>query len=146
MDCAFFPYGLKSKEFLIKRCLYLIEYLDNKCDKIIIACNTLSLLVLPLICSFFPKVEGVFDTFRKEITFNSVVIGTKLTIELVKLEYDVDVIDGTDLIYAIQNNNDYSKYIEYINKQVKNNDKIILACTHFLNIKDNFIIKSIKNI
>ena len=95
MDCAFFPYGLKSKEFLIKRCIYLIEYLDKKCEKIIIACNTLSLLVLPLISSFFPKVEGVFDVFRKDITDNSVIIGTKLTIELVKLEYEVDVIKDT---------------------------------------------------
>lgn len=146
MDCAFFPYGLKSKEFLIKRCIYLIEYLNKKCDKIIIACNTLSLLVLPLIKDYFPNVVGVFEELRKNITFDSVIIGSKTTIELIKLEYENKVIDGTQLINAIQNNLDCTNILVNINKQLVGYKNIILACTHFMKLDDIFIIDSIKNI
>jgi glutamate racemase len=146
MDCAFFPYGTKSKEFLIKRCIYLIEYLKEKCDKIIIACNTLSLLVLPVIKGFFTNVYGVFDDLKVYILPNSIIIGSKMTIDLVSLEYSNKVIDGTSLINAIQNNLDYKNILFKINKEINGYDNIILACTHFLKLKDEFIIKSIKNI
>ena len=54
MDKAYFPYGERSKEFLLKRALYLCSYLrDKNVDKIIFACNTLSLIVLPFIKLFF---------------------------------------------------------------------------------------------
>ena len=67
MDCAFFPYGLKSKEFLIKRSIYLIEYLENICDKIIIACNTLSLLIMPYVNKYYSNVFGVFESLEPYI-------------------------------------------------------------------------------
>ena len=146
MDCAFFPYGLKSKEFLIKRSIYLIEYLENICDKIIIACNTLSLLVLPYIKGYYSNVYGVFDLLREHITKNSVIIGSKTTIELLKLEYNNKLIDGTNLINAIQKNIDYKDIIKEINIMIKNSDNLILACTHFIKLKDEFCVKSIKNI
>ena len=45
MDKAYFPYGNKSIEFLLKRSLYLCEYLiKNNVSEIILACNTLSLI------------------------------------------------------------------------------------------------------
>jgi glutamate racemase len=146
MDCAFFPYGLKSKEFLIKRCLYLIEYLYNKCDKIIVACNTLSLLVLPIVKKYYNNVYGVFDLIKDNINKNSIIIGTKMTIDLVQLEYKNECIDGTLLIDCIQNNLNYNYIINEINNKISNYDNIILACTHFLKLKDNtFIIKEVKN-
>lgn len=146
MDCAFFPYGLKSKEFLIKRCIYLIEYLKNKCDKIIIACNTLSLLVLPLISDYYENVYGVFDSLRININEKSVIIGSKMTIDLIKLDYSNDCIDGTLLINSIQNNLNYTEMINEINDNIEKYSNIILACTHFLKLKDNsFIINEIRN-
>lgn len=146
MDCAFFPYGLKSKEFLIKRCLYLIEYLNKKCDKVIIACNTLSLLVLPLIKGFFTNVYGVFDVFINEINEKSVIIGSKMTIELLSIDYNNLLIDGSELINAIQKNLDCENILLDINKKINGYDNIILACTHFIKLDDVFIIKSVKNI
>jgi glutamate racemase len=146
MDCAFFPYGLKSKEFLIKRCIYLIEYLNKKCDKIIIACNTLSLLVLPIIKGYYDNLYGVFDYLATNINNNSIIIGSKTTIELIKIYYNNEVIDGTLLIDKIQKKEDYASIVERINNKLSGYDNIILACTHFLNLKENtFIIKEVKN-
>ena len=146
MDCAFFPYGLKSKEFLIKRCLYLIYYLEQKCDKVIIACNTLSLLVLPLIKDYHTKVIGVFDDLKPYINRSSVIIGSKTTIDLLSLEYNNKLIDGTILINAIQHNDDYNQIISNINSSILGYSNIILACTHFLKLEDVFIIDTVKNL
>lgn len=146
MDTAFFPYGGKSKEFLIKRTIYLCKYLENNCDKIIIACNTLSLIALPFLKLIFDNVSGVFEELIPYIDKNSIIIGSKLTTKLVSNLYNVDFIDGSNLIYMIENNINYDKEVNRINTLIKNYDNIILACTHFLALKDNtFIIKEIKN-
>ena len=42
LDKAFFPYGEKEHKILYNRGVELIDYLD-KCDYILIACNTLSI-------------------------------------------------------------------------------------------------------
>ena len=48
-DNEYFPYGTKSKTFLILRTIYLCEYLFEFCDKILLACNTLSIVALPFL-------------------------------------------------------------------------------------------------
>jgi hypothetical protein len=102
--------------------------------------------VLPLIKGYYNNVYGVFDNLRNNINEDSVIIGSKITIDLIKLEYKNYCIDGSLLINCIQNNLEYSQIINDINNQIVKYDNIILACTHFLKIKDNsFIIKEIKN-
>lgn len=146
MDTAFFPYGGKSKEFLIKRTIYLCKYLENKCDKIILGCNTLSLIVLPFVKLIFKNISGVFDELIPYIDKRSIIIGSKLTTKLASKIYNIDFIDGSKLIYMIENNINYEDEINRINNLIKNYDKIILACTHFLALKNNsFCIKEIKN-
>lgn len=146
MDCAFFPYGLKTKEFLIKRSLYLIEYLSGYCDKIIIACNTLSLLIMPYVNKYYSNVFGVFESLEPYINEKSIIIGSKKTIEFIGYDYSNICIDGTKLIECIQNNIDYNDIIKDINYKALGYDNIILACTHFMKLNTNdFIIKAIKN-
>ncbi len=147
MDKAYFPYGDKSIEFLLKRTLYLSYYLYNRVDKIILACNTISLIALPFLRLFFDNITGVFNEFIPYINKDSAIIGSNRTIKYLKNIYPNNLlINGSKLIYKLENNIIYNKDINRINKKIKNCSNIILACTHFLRLDDNiFIIKEIKN-
>ena len=144
MDKAYFPYGEKSKEFLLKRALYICSYLRSKnVEKIIFACNTLSLIVLPFIKLFFDNVYGVFDVFLPYINDNSAIIGSKSTINyLYKLYPKLLLIDGSELISKIENKEDYSQIIDDLNAKIKNSSNLMLACTHFIDINQEFVIDS----
>ena len=147
MDKAYFPYGNKSKEFLIKRTLFLCQYLyDRGVDYVILACNTLSIVALPFVKKYFPKTKGVFEEISKYINKDSAILGSKRTCkELENIYPDNLIVDGSNLIYKIENNYNYDDEIEKINKKIGRCSNIILACTHFLSIKDGFNIKCIKN-
>lgn len=148
MDRAFFPYGEKSKEFLLKRSLYLCYYLQmHGVDNIILACNTLSLIALPFLKLFYPNISGVFQNFIPYIKEDSAIIGSKTTISVLKDSlHQQTLIDGTRLIQRIEHNLEYTHEVDEINKQIKNNSNLILACTHFLVLKKtDFIIPIIKN-
>lgn len=147
MDKAFFPYGKKSKEFLLKRTLYLCRYLENKVDKIILACNTLSLIALPFLRLFYDNITGVFNYFIPYITKDTAILGSSKTIEILSEKYpNNNLIDGSKLIYRIENKLAYENEIKNINDLIANNDKLVLACTHFITLDDNsFKCKIIKN-
>lgn len=147
MDKAYFPYGGKSIEFLLKRTLYLCYYLNSRVDKIVLACNTLSLIALPFLKHFFNNISGVFSYFIPYINEDSAIVGSRRTINFLKQKYPNNtLIDGTALINKLENNNDYSFEVKEINKKISNCNNLILACTHFLKLDDNlFIIKDIKN-
>ena len=149
MDKGYFPYGNKSIEFLLKRTLYLCDYLTKKgVVRIILACNTLSLIVLPFIKLFYNNVTGVFDKFIPYINDKTAIIGSKNTINLLKNIYpNHKLIDGSDFINCIENNKCYKKIINQINEMIKDNSNLILACTHFIELKHNdFCIPIIKNL
>ena len=134
MDLAYFPYGGKDIEFLIKRSIYLCDYLiSQNVSMIILACNTLSLVCLDFLRSIFDiKIYGIFDFIKDDLNDN-LIIGSKVTYELLKEKYNV--IDGSSFINDIQNNMGISNMINYIEKYY-NNKKIVLACTHFLVYKE----------
>lgn len=147
MDKAYFPYGTKSKEFLLKRTFFLCLYLQKRVDKIILACNTISLITLPFLRMFFSNISGVFNDFIPYINKDSAIIGSKNTIAILKTTFPkLLLIDGTNLINKIENNLDYTNEIKKINSLIKNKANLILACTHFLKLEDNlFVIKEVKN-
>ena len=147
MDKGYFPYGNRSKEFLLKRVLYLCIYLNKRVDKIILACNTISLITLPFIRIFFSNVKGVFNDFLPYINDDSAIIGSGNTINyLSKIYSNLNLINGNRLIHMIENNIDYKNEIITINNMIRKNSNLILACTHFLALEDNlFEIEAIKN-
>jgi len=168
MDISYFPYGNKSKEFLCKRCLYLCDYLINKgVDIIILGCNTLSIYALDFVRNilnikifgvfeyikeylntpniFIFRIFGVFEYIKEYLTKDNLFIGTKKTIEYVKNNYDVNVIDGSRWIEDIQYNKGINNMINYLSKTKYNN--IILGCTHFLMYEYPFkVVQPIKNL
>lgn len=148
MDKAFFPYGAKSKEFLLKRSFYLCLLLRKRgAERIILACNTLSLLALPFLKLFFNNVSGVFQEFLPYITKRSAIIGSKKTIDLLQELYPhVLLLDGGSLISKIEQGNDYTQEINRINVATRGKENLILACTHFLILPEHlFDIPVIKN-
>ncbi len=146
MDKAYFPYGNKSIEFLIKRSLYLCDYLiKNNVDEIILACNTLSLIALPFLKLFFSNIRGVFEEFLPYINDKSLIICSQASLNILKERYSNTIINGNKLIYRIENNKDYTSLLKIIDNLSKNYSNIIFACTHFIEIKYPFKVKYYKN-
>lgn len=144
MDRAFFPYGKKSYDFLYKRTIFLISYLIKyyKVNMIILACNTLSIMVLDDVKKYFNiKIIGVINLFKLDKYQNSLFLGTTNTINYLKDKYlNLNFLDSTLLIDYIEHNN-YDKIISYINKNrnlFDSYNNIILGCTHFIMIKHLF--------
>lgn len=139
LDQGFFPYGEKSKEFLMTRSFYLATLLiEQGIELLILACNTLSIIAYPFLKANLPiPVIGIFDYFTPYLTENHILIGSKATITYAKNHYPVQVIDGTELIEGIEK----GKRIDHLIQKLKltKGDVLLLGCTHFLAIpKDAF--------
>lgn len=149
MDKAYFPYGNKSKEFLIKRTIYLIDYLINKgVDIIILGCNTLSITVLDFIKDYYNiNIYGVFEFLIKYFNKNNIFIGSKLSSSYVKNKYNIDSLNVEDLIYLLEKNMKYIDVLDKYNNIFKMYDNVILGCTHLLKIpKEEYSVNSIDQI
>jgi len=107
-DTARVPYGIKSKETVIRFSIENILFLLKEEVKLIcVACNTVSSLALPVIRSYFnvpivgvlsPGVrEAVYATGNKRIG----VIGTKSTIKSHAYEYQIKQLDPKISVTAI---------------------------------------------
>lgn len=146
MDKGYFPYGKKSKEFLLKRSLYLCDYLIKKgVDEIILACNTLSIVALPFLKLFYNNIRGVFEELIPYINSNSLIISSLTTKNALKEILPNKIINGNKLIYKIENNIDITNDLKILNQIAKNYSNIIFACTHFINIDYPFNIPIYKN-
>lgn len=144
MDRAFFPYGNKSYEFLKNRTIFLISYLIKyyKVDMVILACNTLSSMLLEdLKVLFNIKIEGVLNLFKLKEYKNTLFLATTNTIKYIKDKYNnLDYLDGSLLIEYIEHKK-YNEIKDYINKNRNLFDSytnIVLGCTHFIMIKHLF--------
>lgn len=139
LDYLYNPYGNKSEEVLYNRLLYLIKILKNKgCKKIIIACNTLSIV------AFKYNVLNVITPlsyFKKEISNynNGLLLATKYTID--SNYYKCGNSMSSDLVNYIEGRN--SKNINEYNNIINNYDVLLLGCTHYGLIKNKFINKKI---
>lgn len=147
MDKAFFPYGNKTKEFLLKRAYYLALLLvEQKVDVIIIACNTLSIVALEFLQnSFSIPIKGIFSYLIPYLNKDNLFIGSLITSKYVSDTYGIKVIDGTSLIKAIEKKEEIKEQLGLIN--YGNAKKLVLGCTHFLAIpKASFKIDIINQI
>lgn len=141
MDKSFFPYGAKSKEFLIKRTIYLCKYLTQKgVDMIILACNTLSCMALNEVKILFKTpIIGVIDLFDFSNPTNKLFIGSTNTINYLKKQnIAIDLYDGSEIIHAIECNLDYEKLIKEKTSIFKQYSQILLGCTHLIKAKHLF--------
>lgn len=135
MDEAFFPYGNKSKEFLCKRAYYLSRILiAMKVDKIILACNTLSLMTLDFLRQNLDfDIVGIFDFIKDDLTADTLILGSQNTCKMVE-KWGFPTLDGSRLIESIQKNRNIEECLKEMIPYFEPYRNVALACTHFLNI------------
>ncbi|MDF9867241.1 glutamate racemase [Bacilli bacterium PM5-3] len=150
------PYGMKSKEQLEEYGTNLAQYLEKKGAKmIIIACNTLSLnaidkmreeVNIPIYGIARPTIKGFLNYDLKSV----LVLATSATIKsnryadfLNELDPSVKVFQqqAPKLVEYIEGNrldliDDAIK--EYVDPYIDQIDAIILGCTHYPIVLDNF--------
>jgi len=152
MDRAFFPYGSKKPDFLIKRAIFLCWYLKRKkVDMIILACNTLSVIVLDEIKPYFKiPIIGVIELFNFASYRNALFIGTENTVKNLKNKYKQITFLATPKLISYIEKNDIRCIQEYLKERIYEirgqrvildadlseiYGYILLGCTHFIKIK-----------
>ena len=157
-DNAFFPYSEKPEEGIVERTLKICQCIDNMypLDRIVIACNTASTVVLPVLRKHFSipivgTVPAIKPAAEQTQTKHIGLLATKGT---VKRQYLSDLIDkyasfcqvekigSTKLVelaehklhgYSIDLNEIKAELSEWEN--IPDLDAVVLGCTHFPLIK-----------
>lgn len=161
-DNEMFPYGDKSSEFLIKRVSHIIDTIieSYSIDLAVIACNTASTICLPSLRSKFSfPIVGVVPAIKPAsiITKNKCIglLATKATIQraytsnLIKEfapDCNVKLLGLSELAYIAENKLQGiavdMQQLEMLMQPWLNlpviPDTIVLGCTHYPFIKDEF--------
>ncbi|WP_185870692.1 glutamate racemase [Blattabacterium cuenoti] len=157
-DTANMPYGDKSKEFIKKYSIKIASFLyKKKCKAIVIACNTIVSNALEIIKKEFCKKLLIFNVIEPVIKNNTLIsskkIGIMATPATIRSNFfpkkikkyfhhlDLDIVQmETPLLASIIENGFEKKkihsIIEYYLNHLKSIDTLLLACTHYLFIKN----------
>ena len=147
------PYGDKNKDELYKYSTKIIDYfITIKIDLIVIACNTICSNVydllkekynIPLIGVIDATIEEFIKSNEKEV----LIMATKATIDSKVYEnkikyYDPNIkvlsIATKELVPLIENQEDTKPIINKYLENYSNINCIILGCTHYKLIQNNF--------
>ncbi|QIK16761.1 glutamate racemase [Blattabacterium sp. DPU] len=155
-DTKNMPYGEKSQEFIRKNSMKIVSFLyKKKCKAIVIACNSIASNALDLIQKKFHKkilIFNVIDPVVKNTIFLSYkkigIIATPATIhsnfyqkKIKKYYRHIDLVQMSTPLLApiIENGWEIEKInpiIENYLNHFKSIDAILLACTHYLFLKE----------
>lgn len=157
-DSKNFPYGEKSKEELLSCASKIISFfLSINVDTIVIACNTLSSLILEDLKRKYSEVNivGVIEsTISKVLEYdnkNVLVLATLNTVNSLVYKNEIERNSNnkvfqvaTDLAFLIETESPYleEKVKDYLS-YYKDIDIIVLGCTHYKLVLD--IIKKYSN-
>ncbi|QJC29641.1 glutamate racemase [Enterobacteriaceae endosymbiont of Plateumaris pusilla] len=155
LDNQFFPYGIKSKNCIFKRCIKILKKVSYQYhfSLAIIACNTASVSSIPMIQNYFSfPIIGVTPVIKYSInkTNNGVIgiVATKTTLEHYSIKkkikyfsknYIIETISSKKLVLLAEDkiqgfNISLKKIKKIFNPWYKLKifpDTIILGCTHF---------------
>lgn len=152
------PYGEKSEEELFKITSFVVEYLLSKnCKIIVIACNTATTSCMiklrekykdTIFVGTVPAIKVAYDKGFK----NTIILSTSYTTnskrvnELIEMyssvNHKITLVSGGNLANLIENNDKLAirKLLKERLDQYKNKmDSIVLGCTHYSLIKDEFL-------
>ena len=137
LDYNFNPYGNKNENILYERLIKNIDFLKKKgCNKIVLACNTLSVIALKHNIDVITPINYFIETIKKEFDNNSILIATNFTIKSLSSDL-VNYIEG---VKPININSEINKLKKY--------KKIFFGCTHYglikNKLKDKIIFDSAK--
>ena len=145
LDYNFNPYGNKNENILYERLIKNIDFLKKKgCNKIVLACNTLSVIALKHNIDVITPINYFIETIKKEFDNNSILIATNFTIK--SNVYKTNNSLSSDLVNYIEGVKPININSE-INK-LKKYKKIFFGCTHYglikNKLKDKMIFDSAK--
>ncbi|MCI5746098.1 MAG: hypothetical protein MR270_07465 [Erysipelotrichaceae bacterium] len=134
LDYAFNPYGTKNEYILYERLLSAMQFLKNKgCEKIIIACNTLSIIAIN---NNIDNVIIPLTSFKNWLINNeednSLLLATNYTIN--NNYYNFKSRKSSDLVAIVEGHN-HQKF-NNIKNELKKYKYLYLGCTHFNLLKD----------
>lgn len=156
-DTKNMPYGNKSKNFIIEHSIKLVTFLyKKKCKALLIACNSITSNALDIIIKKFRKKILIFNVIdpiiKKDIFLSSKKIGILATPATVKSNFyiknikkhsknlDIIQVSAPLLAYFIEKNIKFKNIKNYVIKnyleKLGSIDTLILACTHYLFIKE----------
>ena len=159
-DTVHLPYGNKSKEELIGYAKNILDFMQSKCVKaVVIACNTSSAQAYDTIKDIYPfTIYPIIQTAAKAIAVNNYkrigVFATEATVksgkyaeELKKYNSNIEVKEMASknwvgIVEGVgENIEENRKNIKYeIEEMLEfNPDKIILGCTHYPYLMNEFI-------
>ncbi len=145
LDYNFNPYGNKNENILYERLIKNIDFLKKKgCNKIVLACNTLSVIALKHNIDVITPINYFIETIKKEFDNNSILIATNFTIKsnVYKTNNSLssDLVNYIEGVKPININNEINKLKKY--------KKIFFGCTHYglikNKLKDKIIFDSAK--
>ena len=145
LDYNFNPYGNKNENILYERLIKNIDFLKKKgCNKIVLACNTLSVIALKHNIDVITPINYFIETIKKEFDNNSILIATNFTIKsnVYKTNNSLysDVVNYSEGVKPLNINSEINKLKIY--------KKIFFGCTHYglikNKLKDNMIFDSAK--
>ena len=145
LDYNFNPYGNKNENILYERLIKNIDFLKKKgCNKIVLACNTLSVIALKHNIDVITPINYFIETIKKEFDNNSILIATNFTIKsnVYKTNNSLysDLVNYIEGVKPININSEINKLKKY--------KKIFFGCTHYglikNKLKDNMIFDSAK--
>lgn len=134
------PYGIKTKEELLKLSNKIINFLNKKdVDLIIVACGTISSNVfdkLPKDTKIYDVISPTIDYINNSNYENIGLIGTNMTIKSKTFEKRINkkVLSKacTDFVPYIENEQSLTNIIpKYMNIFKDKVDVLILGCTHY---------------
>lgn len=157
-DNLFFPYGIKKDYELINIIDRIIFYfLNNNYQKVIIACNTASLIfskylkykyngfVIPIIDSTIKDLNNIKNLKNVGIIGTDYIINAKVYEKLIKKRYNVNTYSlACYKLIEYCENYDKDKIHKYIKEnfnyfKVNKIDTLVLGCTHFNTIYDEMV-------
>lgn len=159
-DTIHLPYGNKTKEELISYACNILDFMQNKGVKaVVIACNTSSAQAYDEVKNHYSfPIYPIIQTCAKAIAVNNYkrigVFATEATVksgkyseELKKYNTNIQVKElasknWVGIVEGVGNNNDAERlHIKYELEEMLNfnPDKIILGCTHYPYLMDEFI-------
>lgn len=159
-DSAYAPYGTKSKDYIIERCIHICDYFISRNVKaIVIACNTATSVAAPIVRKKYNiPIIGMEPALKvaaqNKVDQNIIVMATPLTLKEKKFEdlmshfsneNNIMKMPCPELVKIVENDELDNKnkvlnqlYTYYRDINLKEVDSIVLGCTHFVFYRNYF--------
>ncbi|MCH4887379.1 glutamate racemase [Acidaminobacter sp. JC074] len=150
------PYGIKTKEEVIERCIEICDYLMTRhVDAIVVACNTATSAAIKVLRDKYPiPIIGMEPALKPAVESNKgkaiAVMATPMTLKEEKFNDLLNKVASSTSVYKVPapkivelieeemlESEEILPVLEAYFRDIKDNiESVVLGCTHYLFIKD----------